>query len=407
MAQVSEDCQYSGTVFFLHFDLLHRATRNFPTAIWRNMMKLQFCRTSAPTAPSWAHTCGDEVDPFGGHTGAGGTPQKAVWEAVWQWLRGSEHPFPPPAPLPHTPGLAITNLGGSAGSPPDEREAAALERHTETLLRSTHERERVGSAYALAKLGGAAGLAQLQHALLHGSEDSSRTALYGLAAMGDAAVPGLLAALQRSSRSQHAGAWVLPNAAHALTDALRRPSPAVLDTLRTTLMQLAQEMAEAVAAELLAQQEQQQQASASQLQSPTASFSHGAKYAVRAVAERGLDHPAVACRYGMACCIQALGTLGERAVSRPAAQHAHTHARAHAHGCPQEDHPCFDHLAPDQPWAARRQALLPPARARARCCMWGAFMRGGEMCHHRRRHTVCVNDRLHGRHRRRPAADGR
>jgi hypothetical protein len=47
-------------------------------------------------------------------------------------------------------------------------------------------------ADALARAGG---VERLQDALLRGGEDASRSALYGLMAAGDAAVPGLLAAL--------------------------------------------------------------------------------------------------------------------------------------------------------------------------------------------------------------------
>jgi hypothetical protein len=38
--KVSEFCDYGGTVFVLHFGMLHRACRNLPGSIWRNMFKL-------------------------------------------------------------------------------------------------------------------------------------------------------------------------------------------------------------------------------------------------------------------------------------------------------------------------------------------------------------------------------
>jgi hypothetical protein len=34
--KVSEYCDYGGTVFVLHFGMLHRACRNLPGSVWRN-----------------------------------------------------------------------------------------------------------------------------------------------------------------------------------------------------------------------------------------------------------------------------------------------------------------------------------------------------------------------------------
>ena len=96
--KVSEYCEYGGTVFVLHFGMLHRACRSMPGAIWRNMFKLQFFRSTAPTNCSWATTQrGPDPDPFR-HTGAS-PEQKAVWDASWFWMRGGRRPGDgPPAP---------------------------------------------------------------------------------------------------------------------------------------------------------------------------------------------------------------------------------------------------------------------------------------------------------------------
>ena len=301
--KVSEYCEYGGTVFMLHFGMLHRACRNLPGSIWRNMFKFQFFRSSAPTAPTWAHICGTEPDPFG-YTGAS-PAQKAVWEASWRWMLGGASP--PPSP-------AADHLGSAGGG-----EVAALH---EALMRNTAERERVCAAYALAKAGA---VAQLEDALVHGSEDASRSALYGIMAVGDAAVPALLHALTTSHDER---CWVVPNAAHALTDAIRTSSRQALDSLRAVLQDRAEQMTHAVAAELesAAAAAAAAAATASVQSQPAKGSSKAAeskskpnplrKYMAAAAAEAGLDHPAAVLRYEIATVIQCLGTLGERAVSQ-------------------------------------------------------------------------------------------
>jgi hypothetical protein len=208
---------------------------------------------------------------------------------------------PAPSPSP----LALASAGGD--------EVATLH---EALLQSTAERERVCAAYALAKAGA---LTELEGALMHGSEDASRSALYGLMAAGDAAVPLLLHALTATHGQR---CWVVPNAAHALTDAIRTPTLEALVSLRTVLQDREAQMARAVATELesvaaaAATAVQSQPASGEAAQQTQPKPLQLRKYMAAAAAEAGLDHPAAVLRFEMATCIQALGTLGERAVSQ-------------------------------------------------------------------------------------------
>jgi hypothetical protein len=228
-----------------------------------DVLRRQYFRSSAPTSPTWNHTGGFEADPFA-YTGAS-EAQKSVWEASWRWMCGeTSRPALPPA------------------------DDSRLRDLTEALMHSAAERERVTAAYALAKAGA---VDRLEAALRHGNENASRSALYGLMALGDAAVPVLLGALT-AAESDVAGCWVAPNAVHALTDAVVSPTPTVLQALRTVLATKAQEMEAAVLAEA------------------SSSSSGGAHEG-----SGGMDHPCVVLRYMMATCIQALGTLGERAVA--------------------------------------------------------------------------------------------
>ena len=73
----------------LHFGLFHRAARRMPDSIFRNMFKLQFFRSSAPTEASWDHQPDADGDspPFA-DTGEPRVKQ-VVWETVWDWMRGA------------------------------------------------------------------------------------------------------------------------------------------------------------------------------------------------------------------------------------------------------------------------------------------------------------------------------
>ena len=81
----------SGTVAVLHFGLFHRAARRMPDSIFRNMFKLQFFRSSAPTEASWDHQPDADGDspPFA-DTGEPRVKQvvwETVWEKVWERVR--------------------------------------------------------------------------------------------------------------------------------------------------------------------------------------------------------------------------------------------------------------------------------------------------------------------------------
>ena len=206
----------------LHFEILHvisvfhRGTRRIPGHDIRSMFKFQFFRTSSPTTPSWDHDpAADEAGMFAvatdGTDGASTQEQQAVWRSVYGWMKGA----PPTA----------TNLATGA--------------ETEGLLRQLHspenqaERERVGAAYALGRCaadGDAIALTGLLEAVSQhdGAEESRRAAVYGLAAAGDAAVPGLVAALTGATAAHgpDVAGTIVPAVAHALGEAAREDTVA-------------------------------------------------------------------------------------------------------------------------------------------------------------------------------------
>ena len=86
-------------------------------------------------------------------------------------------------------------------------------------------------------------MAELEAALLGGGEEASRSAAYGLAAAGDAAVPILLKAVALV-QAGGAAKWLGPNSAHSLADATAGRTSEVFLAVAGLLVVQAAQMAE-------------------------------------------------------------------------------------------------------------------------------------------------------------------
>lgn len=277
-----------GTLFLLNFGILHRRCTRLPGSLWRNMFKLQFLRTVAPTSPSWDHDTEPVDSPPFAYTNAS-SEQQAVYEAAWSWMKGESVPPPTKNQLPAPSTLEADLLGDL-------------------------EYKRVASAYSLGRhaVGGdASALDVLEAALCGEGDDASRSAMYGCGGAGDVAVPMLLRAL---ARAREAGDWRTQiNAAHALNEAVRTPSKAVQRELQTTL-----ELAVA-AMESCVREDREGSYPQSASEKKEAKKVYHEKMPLEA-AKGYLEDPeraakASGIRRTLTTCIQALGTLGERAVA--------------------------------------------------------------------------------------------
>ncbi|GAA3408246.1 HEAT repeat domain-containing protein [Paenibacillus hodogayensis] len=194
----------AGTFALIHYDIWHRSTANV-AGRERFMLKFEFMRTQAPTAPSW-----DNREPsWRTPDGIGETvyPHEAMWKDTWNWLcgrtGGSEKDWAPDVGAADTDTARLLGELGAdeaglrvkasdrlavSGTSPDVLHA--LER----ALDDGFEPVALNAAYGLAR-SGEAGLEALLRALEHENVRVSRLAAHGLAASGDAALRGLLAAL--------------------------------------------------------------------------------------------------------------------------------------------------------------------------------------------------------------------
>ncbi len=72
----------AGTVVLVHYDLWHRAMPN-STERSRYMIKFLFTRLEEPSGPSWDG---------GGDWPASDDPRQAMWQSMWDWHRGQRGP---------------------------------------------------------------------------------------------------------------------------------------------------------------------------------------------------------------------------------------------------------------------------------------------------------------------------
>jgi hypothetical protein len=160
----------AGTFALIHYDIWHRSTPNVLGSA-RYMLKFEFMRTAAPTAPSWDNQAlawqepTDLALPIASH--------ETLWEETWNWLSGS--------------------VGSIANS--QQEDTAKLE-ELANELKDQFEPAALNAAYELARYGHK-GVAALLAGLHHESVDVSRVSAYGLSAAGPDAVDGLIAALDQ------------------------------------------------------------------------------------------------------------------------------------------------------------------------------------------------------------------
>ena len=237
----------AGSVLFIHFDILHRASRQEPTdpegrkvwdelmaealeaqvkgrirmadqasfsdkigVKWRPNFKLQYFRVSDPVRPTWLG-----ADPTGttdsfAYTGAS-PQQQAVWQSIYDWMKGE--------------GVSAAALS--------EADVGRLSGLINTLEGVAAEPERIGSAYALgrgAKAGSESALAALVAALESDTERINRAGMHGMATSGQAGVPALLQLIAEAvptleEASGH-GRLLVKQCIHALAEALEQPDVA-------------------------------------------------------------------------------------------------------------------------------------------------------------------------------------
>jgi len=161
----------AGTFALIHYDIWHRSTANV-LGQPRYMLKFEFMRTTAPSAPSW--DCRNPIWTPSKEAAAAESHQAVIWEETWNWLFG--------------------RIGSLADTQPDDAEA--VERLAAALAGSD-ERSALNAAYSLAARG-QGGIAALEEALRQENSRISRLAAYGLSAAGAGSVAGLQAALDSS-----------------------------------------------------------------------------------------------------------------------------------------------------------------------------------------------------------------
>jgi len=150
----------AGTFALIHYDLWHKGTGNISNRN-RSMMKFQFIRMDAPTAPTWNKQQSD-WKPMNGDGPP--TSHEALWEHQWNWLSGEEA---------NDSDQADINLSSL-------REA----------LDDTYEPTSVDAAYRLSAAGTQA-IPTLLDALQGDKKNASRNAGYGFSALGTAALSEL------------------------------------------------------------------------------------------------------------------------------------------------------------------------------------------------------------------------
>lgn len=211
----------AGTFALIQYDIWHRSTANL-LGRERFMLKFEFMRTQAPTAPSWDNQQSEWTTP------ATLSPSihshEVIWRDTWNWLSGRSGDVRASDLVAAASGVQEqASMSEQAGAvqeliaqlqSDDVRvrtwaadrlalsgvtEASAAYDATVTALAQAleggYEPAALNAAYGLARLGGAPARAALLSALQQGSRPASRAAAYGLTAAGASAVEGLLAAL--------------------------------------------------------------------------------------------------------------------------------------------------------------------------------------------------------------------
>lgn len=165
----------AGTMVLVHFDLWHKASIN-SSNLDRYMLKFQFARLKAPTAPSWNNQKAVFEAPEG-------LPQSRIplWTDVWNWMRGEQEPS-----LLTSDDSVSANVTQTANLIGDASEDAAL-----------------NAAYSLARAGDN-GIQELLTIMRSGTNVSANRAAYGIAAAGAAAIPGLIDMLSYSDDRRRA-----------------------------------------------------------------------------------------------------------------------------------------------------------------------------------------------------------
>ncbi len=209
-----------GTCMLIHFDLWHRKMENF-TDLDRYMLKCQFVRLRPPEAPTWNNSSHDWQAPRSQPAYA----MEPVWREHWAWLSGRAGTH---APSPEATGdLDVGELrrGLADTDPARRREAIA-------------DIARQGAA-------GTPLIPDLADLLNDPSEPVGLSAAYALGALGKAAVPALVAAMQANDGENVDDARVFVdegqkselemqarNAAHGLVAVGRDAAPALIDAYK-------------------------------------------------------------------------------------------------------------------------------------------------------------------------------
>ena len=191
-------CGGAGTVTIVHSDLWHRATENRSEKV-RLMLKFLFCRTEEPLQPSWDIKSSDwNTDSY-----CSSQPQ-LMWRHIWRWYLGQDRGKKKIASSINTP------EEGSNGSLSCFSKATT-EEMIEALDRAIHDQDEVARLkvlYALGEIGELA-IPKLMSRFREESKTGSIRNLekddftnpsqidtvYGLAAVGEPAVPVLVETL--------------------------------------------------------------------------------------------------------------------------------------------------------------------------------------------------------------------
>lgn len=199
----------AGTFALIHYDIWHRSTPNL-LGQPRYMLKFEFMRTGAPTAPSW--DCKDPEWKRPESLSANIVEHETMWKDTWNWLSGQ-----------------IGSLAGSVSADADQVQHAASQ------LESEFEPEALQAAYNLAGMGNA-GVQALLQGLKSENVKISRTSAYGLSAAGEGAVAGLVEALdeERTQMVVHA-VFALGELRH-LAEASVPKLTALLDTSKEAVI---------------------------------------------------------------------------------------------------------------------------------------------------------------------------